>query len=75
MYVEDPKKTLARNLNRLIKRYKRQTGISYSEFCRRTGIPRSVLHETKAGATWPTAETLRKICSQMEIPVEVLFRR
>ena len=74
MYVEDPRVTLVRNINRLVDRLSKK-GISQAEFCRRAGIGRATWQCLRAGQSWPDPGTLQKIASEAGIPVEVLFRR
>lgn len=75
MYVEDPQITLARNLRKLIKLYKKRHGVSYRQFLKNAGVPHSVMWNLMNQKHWPTPKTLVKICSALGVPVEVLFRR
>ena len=74
MYVEDPRETLVRNVNKLAEKMKKE-GLSQSEFCRRANLHYETWMRLRRGLTWPDPGTLRKIASTAGIPVEVLFRR
>lgn len=74
MYVEDPRKTLVRNIHRLIERMKKEE-LSQAEFCRRAGVGYNTWKYLRDGKSWPDPGTLQKIASAAGVPVEVLFRR
>ena len=74
IYVEDPRLTLTRNINKISDKLAKD-GISNAEFCRRSGVGRCTWQLLKKGKSWPEPGTLQKIASALGVPVEVLFRR
>lgn len=74
MWVEDPQVTLARNVETLLKKW-RKDGRTLIQFSKDSGIPTTTVRYLRLGMSWPEPGTLRKLASTLGVPIEVLFRR
>lgn len=74
IWVEDPQVTMSRNVNTLLKKWKRN-GMSQAEFAKQSGISLTTLRLMRMGQVWPEPGTLMKVASTFGVPIEVLFRR
>lgn len=75
IFVENPQVTLVRNLKRIMKKRLADTGHGLRQFAEASGISISTLRCYVYGTRWPRPEHLQRLCSELGIPVEVLFRR
>ena len=74
-YVEHPAVTLRRNVVKLMDEYKRQTGYGTRRLAERAGLTRTALLDFKTGRRTPNYDSVWKLATAMEIPVEWFFRR
>ena len=75
IYVEHPSITLHRNVVKLMDEYRRQTGYGARRLAERSGLTRRALQDFRTGRRTPNYDSLQKLASAMEIPVEMFFRR
>lgn len=75
IFVENPQVTLVRNLKRILKKRREETGHGLRHFAAASGISVSTLRCYVYGYRWPRPEHLQRLCSELGVPVEVLFRR
>lgn len=64
MYIEDPRKTIVRNLHKYVRRYESPT-----EFARKCHIPPVTMRDYLSGRRFPRPEQLQAIAVELDIPV------
>lgn len=77
MYIEDPKITYSRNLNRITELYREVNHCSKGEFYRRlkrAGINSMTFDYYLRGWRWPDPDKMKKVAEFFELPVELFFR-
>ena len=74
MYIEDPRVSLVRNLNRYVEQYCAARHFSQAEFARRCRISPPSLVAYLQGQRFPRAEVLYALATELNIPCEWLIR-
>ena len=75
MYVENPRITFKRNLQKMLDKWVKRYDSSYAEFARVAGIREHHLRYYRRGERFPTPEQMVKLAKALQQPVEMFFRR